>query len=399
MYFKVFNNKYKSKNNYDLENHFGSFNKSKSINLFSKWFNKANSTKTNLANLAGVNRLNLEFSDYKFFKKIFKTYYSDQSFLTLSKAIDSYISLVDYIVQKLKNASIKADLENGKYSLAMQEEFFIHLWGVLRGDLKINFGTNRFEFLWESLITNNYDCDTLSCLVFDVAAKMNMPIWFVVVPSHVFVRTDKLFFETTTGVFHKLKYLYAEHPFICEQISTENIKRMDAVSFITIAWAKFERGDKSGAIKVLLKAYELYPDFSHLIATMSNIYFYIPNYNLALYYYNKALEYGFENSEFYFLGAFIFYKLKNYSLALNEINKSLALNPELAKAYGLRSLIKQNFSEPDYAGALEDLNIAINLQPKNPKFFYNRGILKEKLGYLKDAQNDFLKAKELSGKV
>jgi tetratricopeptide (TPR) repeat protein len=73
-----------------------------------------------------------------------------------------------------------------------------------------------------------------------------------------------------------------------------------------------------------------------------------------------------------------------------EKNQNLPY-PRAERAY-------QRLQKNDYAGALEDYNEVIRLDPNEDENYLNRGLVKEKLDDLKGAALDFAKAIELNAK-
>ncbi|PSB57447.1 tetratricopeptide repeat-containing S1 family peptidase [Chamaesiphon polymorphus] len=100
----------------------------------------------------------------------------------------------------------------------------------------------------------------------------------------------------------------------------------------------------------------------------------------------------------YFLRAFIYAQLKEYRLSLADYNQAIALNPNFARAYNNRGLLKKNQLN-DAQGALADYNQAIALNPNFALAHYNRAILKEdKLNDAQGALTDYNQAIALDPK-
>ena len=88
---------------------------------------------------------------------------------------------------------------------------------------------------------------------------------------------------------------------------------------------------------------------------------------------------------------------ERYQEAVADADEALGLaskNPKFRSAtYHTRGVAKVGLGDPN--GALEDLNEAIRLNPKNALFYQDRGKLKEALGQHAAAKVDFIKATEL----
>jgi tetratricopeptide (TPR) repeat protein len=83
----------------------------------------------------------------------------------------------------------------------------------------------------------------------------------------------------------------------------------------------------------------------------------------------------------------------DFAGAINDYNKAIAINPNYAKAYGNRGNAKSRKGDLD--GALADLNRAIEIQPDYVIAFYNRASAKRAKGDMAGAMADFNKTIQL----
>lgn len=81
-----------------------------------------------------------------------------------------------------------------------------------------------------------------------------------------------------------------------------------------------------------------------------------------------------------------------YQDAINDYAKAIELNPKNPKAYLNRGISKAKMK--DYQGAIEDFTKVTKLEPNNSKAFYNRGLVKAYLKDYKYAIEDFTNAIE-----
>ena len=79
--------------------------------------------------------------------------------------------------------------------------------------------------------------------------------------------------------------------------------------------------------------------------------------------------------------------------AIHCYTKILEINPQDVWSYWERGIARKNNGE--YLAALADFNQTLELDPKNFYAFYERALVLEKLQRLKEADNDFQKAREL----
>jgi tetratricopeptide (TPR) repeat protein len=223
-------------------------------------------TETNVQSLSAISigerRLRIEFEDKLLVSCVFKANNLPGNPPTLESALEEYSGLVERIAGILRDMEIQPDLGKGGFSKEMQERFICEIWGIMSGNLNITYGTNKHGMLWESLLTKNYDCDNSSFLVFDVAAKLGLPLRLISVPGHTVVRTEHLFFETTNGKFFNLNELEARYPNRYGESSIYDLSCADSISYYNRGNAKSDRGDFKGAIADYNKAIRLNPNLA-----------------------------------------------------------------------------------------------------------------------------------------
>ncbi|MCX6772056.1 MAG: hypothetical protein NTX79_08480 [Candidatus Micrarchaeota archaeon] len=208
----------------------------------------------------GARRLEIEFEDPNLVKTLFEAHNIGGQPPTLAEMVEKYTGLAESISQILKDGlGIKPDLKGGRFSSKMQESFISGIWGVMNGNLEIKYGENKHGMLWESLLTKIYDCDNSAFLVFDVAARLGMPLWILTVPEHALVRTKSLFFETTSGIYSDSKSLREYYPIIYIEISQSDAAYADALSYENRGFAKSRLKDYEGAIADYGEAIRLSP--------------------------------------------------------------------------------------------------------------------------------------------
>jgi Tfp pilus assembly protein PilF len=81
--------------------------------------------------------------------------------------------------------------------------------------------------------------------------------------------------------------------------------------------------------------------------------------------------------------------------ALSEFDRAVNLDPKNPYRYSSRAFFKDRTS--DLAGAIEDYEIAIALDPEDAVSLNNKGIVEEKLGYIAKSKKSFEKADQLIG--
>lgn len=89
-----------------------------------------------------------------------------------------------------------------------------------------------------------------------------------------------------------------------------------------------------------------------------------------------------------------YYHLKNYTSALADMDKAVALQPKNPYRYSSRAYIK---AYTDIDGAIADYEKATILDPKDEIAYNNLGLLLEKRGKIKDAQDKFKRSNDIIG--
>ena len=126
---------------------------------------------------------------------------------------------------------------------------------------------------------------------------------------------------------------------------------------------------------------------------ISNCHFRLGNYEEALANINQALNMDSTDVNFLAQKANIYYENGNAKAAVAEWDKVLEMQPEYGFGYYRRGWFKE--LSGDLEGGLEDLSMAIVLEPKEPYFYETRGDLYLKLGKRDLAEADFKKVIEI----
>ena len=106
------------------------------------------------------------------------------------------------------------------------------------------------------------------------------------------------------------------------------------------------------------------------------------DFNLAIEFFENSLSIDPDCVESLSVSSALYAKRGDFMTAFGNIHRAIELYPELAKNYNLRAYVKEAAGDID--GALEDVRIAMKLDPTDPDFEIN---LKELLGIKKDGPN------------
>lgn len=101
-----------------------------------------------------------------------------------------------------------------------------------------------------------------------------------------------------------------------------------------------------------------------------------------------------EEADLYSERGVSYFHLKDYKTALTDMNKAVELQPENSYRYSSRAYIRAYI---DIDGAVADYEKATILDPKDDIAYNNLGLILEKRGKLKAAQQKFKKSDEIIG--
>lgn len=101
-----------------------------------------------------------------------------------------------------------------------------------------------------------------------------------------------------------------------------------------------------------------------------------------------------KDSEIYYVRANIYSTIQKHKEALNDLNKAIELNPKKAFYYSKRGIEKSNLW--DFKGALRDIDTAIELEPNEYHFYLVRSLVNQKQKKYKEAIVDMDKAIKLN---
>ena len=103
------------------------------------------------------------------------------------------------------------------------------------------------------------------------------------------------------------------------------------------------------------------------------------------------------NPDDYYKNGIEKYELKDYAGALSDFTIAIEMMPEMAEAYYSRGLLYgKEFHK--YKKAIKDFTKAIKLKPDYAEAYYNRGVTYRILDDIKNSCEDWKKARELGYK-
>ncbi len=90
-------------------------------------------------------------------------------------------------------------------------------------------------------------------------------------------------------------------------------------------------------------------------------------------------------------------KQEKYGLAIIHFSQAIAVDPAFAQSYHNRG--NAYFFNNNLYEALQDYNLAIKLEPAQGLVYYHRSVVHERLGHIRKALEDALKARSLGAKL
>ena len=179
-------------------------------------------------------------------------------------------------------------------------------------------------------------------------------------------------------------------------IELNNPKDAIYLAYSNRALIRMDEGNYIEAIKDCDKSIQINPNNSNSFTIRGDCYSKLNNKERAIANYNKAIEinnpvdYIYKG---YYNRALIKDKFGDYKGAINDCTISIQLNPDSAKTYSERATCF--FYLKNYDLALADFKKAIELEPQNYIYYFNRGLLELQIGQKESGCADLSKAGEL----
>ncbi|EKD10178.1 MAG: tetratricopeptide repeat protein [Limnospira sp. PMC 1291.21] len=185
-------------------------------------------------------------------------------------------------------------------------------------------------------------------------------------------------------------------PSVVARSSQEVVSQITATEFFERGVARYQRGDKQGAIADFTQAIRLNRNHALAYYNRGVVRFRIGN-NLteAIADFTQAIRINPEYVDAYYNRAIARVKVQQYWPAIDDVTQVISLDPSHDRAFYLRGLI---YSEnlKDYQTGINDFTEAIRLNPRNPAPYFKRGNARYRIGDRERAIDDYNKAIDIN---
>ncbi|WP_224998887.1 tetratricopeptide repeat protein [Cesiribacter sp. SM1] len=133
-----------------------------------------------------------------------------------------------------------------------------------------------------------------------------------------------------------------------------------------------------------------------LLSTMAHCNYRLGNFQQSADELTEALAMAPDKAQLYSDRGISYFMLGDREKSLRDFNKAQELEPQNPYRYSSRAYVKDAFR--DTKGAIDDYQKALEIDPEDAISYNNLGLLLEKLGYQKQAQQHFAKADQIEGR-
>lgn len=170
------------------------------------------------------------------------------------------------------------------------------------------------------------------------------------------------------------------------KVKVQKIKEPKEISWAYYLGVIYERVDKYSSAIPYYKEYMAQEPLGSVAYRIASCYDEMGDYDNALDYCDQAIAMDSTETEYLYQKANLLFNAEKNTEAIKVMGDYIALNPEYSSPYYCRGWFKELAGDTE--GALEDYNISITLDPKDPYAYMNRGVLYLRQGDKKAAEAD-----------
>ena len=180
-----------------------------------------------------------------------------------------------------------------------------------------------------------------------------------------------------------------------QAIAEFNLARKDdnvkVLAYSGMVRAYYNQGDYDQALKICDEALKRQPENYYIYNLKARIYLVRGDLDTAMELCKASMDIFKVNSSAYAIRAMIYYEMQDYPKVLEDCQTAMRLNPNDALAYNVRGRLEMKAAQADIREldkAIADYTRSIELQPGDPKIYWNRAIAYSQKGDLASAAAD-----------
>lgn len=251
------------------------------------------------------------------------------------------------------------------------------------------------------------NCVGMSILYLSIVERLQLPLFGVNVPEHIFIRYDdgetKINIETGHKGINLNDSFYITHSMErFDKTSIENgcylrnLSKTEVIANIFLNRSKISR--TSGNLKEALNdcniSILLKPEDPGTYCNRGVIYEKMGMITEAINDYGRAITLNHKYASAYYNRGSAFGVVDEIDKAIEDFNKAISINPEFKLSYYNRAIAFKRIGQTEKA--IQDYNKVIDIDPDFAQAYCNRGVTFAETGRFDDAINDFNKAIELN---
>ncbi len=314
--------------------------------------------------------------------------------------IEDYVECVDWYARMIK-ARI-ADGDEPKSIINIINEFLFDELGFTY----VPTGNLDDLYLNKVLDRRKGNCVGLSILYLSIAERLNLPLFGVNVPEHIFVRYDdgeqKINIETGHKGMSLSDSFYVSHSIerfdeksVEHGCYLQNLNTKEVISNILLNRSKIRRenGDHKGALGDCKKSILLNPKNPGAYCNRGVVYEKMGLISEAIKDYSLAISLNRKYASAYYNRGSLLGVVGKYGKAVEDFNEAIAISPRFTLFYLNRAIAFKKMGKIDKA--ILDYDKIIEIDPDYAQAYCNRGVAFAETGRIDDAMNDLNKAIEL----